>query len=233
MATKEGIIIPALNEEGTILSVVESIRRYTDAEIVVIDDGSRDRTAEKAKAAGATVIRHPFNMGYGVALQTGYKHALTANYDFLLQMDADGQHDPRYIPEFFRQAETDTCDLLIGSRFLASGGYEAGSLKAVGIRMLRVLIQWITGEQITDPTSGYQCMNRKVYEFFTGDSFPGDYPDADIIIMLHRMGYRIKEIPVAMMPNPEGRSMHRGVFTITYYFFHVFLSLFISFIRGR
>ncbi|MFC1821173.1 glycosyltransferase family 2 protein [Thermodesulfobacteriota bacterium] len=233
MIKRKGIIIPAFNEDETILSVIEGIRRYSDADIVVIDDGSRDRTAEKAKTARATVIRHPFNMGYGVALQTGYKYAAIMNYDFLLQIDADGQHDPKYIPESFRQVETDSCDLVIGSRFLASGEYDAGTMKALGIKLFRCLIQLFTGEKITDPTSGYQCMNQKVYEVFTRDTFPSDYPDANIIIMLHRMGYRIKEIPVTMIPNPEGRSMHQGVLTLSYYFFNMFLSLFISLIRGK
>jgi len=230
---KKCIIIPAFNEEENIASVIAGIKNQTDADIIVIDDGSKDHTAEKAGNAGAFVIRHPFNMGYGVALQTGYKYAVKKKYDFLLQMDGDGQHDPNAIPEFFNQIESRECDVVVGSRFLGEGNYKAGVLKSIGIGLFTFIIQIICGERITDPTSGYQCLNRKVFTFFTQDSFPCDYPDANIIIMLHRMGFTIKEIPVVMDANPAGRSMHKGFFTLAYYFFKMFLSIFIVLIREK
>jgi hypothetical protein len=225
------IIIPAYNEEKNIVSVIEDIRKYHSGDIVVIDDGSQDVTSSLAREAGAFVIRHPFNMGYGVALQTGYKYAVEKNYDILLQIDGDGQHSAKFIPELFSQVESADCDVAIGSRFLSESQYRAGFLKSIGIKLFRKIILLITGEKITDPTSGYQCLNRSVFEFFTNDTFPCDYPDANVFIMLHRSGFKIKEIPVEMMPNPEGRSMHRGFFTISYYFFRVFLSIFITLIR--
>jgi len=230
---KKCIIIPAFNEEENIASVIAGIKNQTEADIIVIDDGSKDSTAERAGKAGAFVIRHPFNMGYGVALQTGYKYAVKKKYDFLLQMDGDGQHDPNAIPEFLMQIETDKCDVVVGSRFLGEGNYKAGILKTIGIGLFSFIIQIICGERITDPTSGYQCLNRKVFTFFTQDSFPCDYPDANIIIMLHRMGFIIKEIPVVMDVNPTGRSMHKGFFTLVYYFFKMFLSIFIALIREK
>ena len=228
---KKCIIIPAYNEGKNIASVIEDIRKHSDADIVVIDDGSKDPTAAMAQKAEAFVIRHPFNMGYGVALQTGYKYAVENKYDVLVQIDGDGQHSAKFIPELFRQVESFACDVVIGSRFLGQDQYKADFLKSVGIRIFRHIIWMATGERITDPTSGYQCLNRKVFEFFTEDHFPCDYPDANVIIMLHRAGFRIKEIPVGMTPNPEKRSMHRGIFTISYYFFKVFLSIFITLIR--
>ena len=230
---KKCIIIPALNEEENIASVIAGIKNQTDADIIVIDDGSKDFTAEKAGKAGAFVIRHPFNMGYGAALQTGYKYAVKKKYDFLLQIDGDGQHEPNAIPEFFKQIESDKLDVVLGSRFLGEGNYKAGALKTIGIGLFSFIIQVICGERITDPTSGYQCLNSKVFTFFTQDSFPCDYPDANIIIMLHRMGFTIKEIPVVMDVNPAGRSMHKGFFTLVYYFFKVFLSIFIALIREK
>jgi len=229
---KKCIIIPAFNEEERIASVIEGINKYSDADVVVIDDGSKDLTGEKSKKAGAVVITHPFNMGYGVALQTGYKYAVKKNYDLLVQMDGDGQHDPKYIIELFNQVESRGCDVAIGSRFLGKNNYDTGVLKSTGIKLFRFLIRLTNGEKITDPTSGFQCLHRKVFEVFTGDIFPGDYPDANIIIMLHRMGFTIKEIPVAMIPNPKGRSMHQGIFTVMYYLFKMFLSFFIALIRG-
>lgn len=228
---KKCIIIPAYNEGENIASVIEDIREYSDADVVVIDDGSNDPTAAMAQKAGAFVIRHPFNMGYGAALQTGYKYAVENKYDVLVQIDGDGQHSAKFIPELFKQVEIFACDVVIGSRFLEQGQYKAGFLRSVGIRIFRHIIWMATSEKITDPTSGYQCLNRKVFEFFAEDNFPCDYPDANVIIMIHRAGFRIKEIPVEMTLNTEGRSMHRGLFTISYYLFKVFLSIFVTLIR--
>jgi glycosyltransferase involved in cell wall biosynthesis len=231
--TKRLIIIPTFNEEKQIASVIEGIRKYCDADIVVIDDGSGDMTAEIARQAGAYVICHPFNMGYGVALQTGYRYALENDYEYLLQIDGDGQHDPEYIPAMFAIVEDRECDLVIGSRFLSNATEQPGIFKLTGIKLFRRIIKAITGERITDPTSGYQCMNRRVFQYFAADSFPCDYPDANIIIVLHRMGFKLAELPVTMMPNPEGRSMHRGVFKVSYYFFKVFLSILVVLLRRK
>jgi glycosyltransferase involved in cell wall biosynthesis len=231
---KKCIIIPAYNEGNNISSVIRDIREYSgDTDIIVIDDGSTDFTAEIAQKAGAFVIRHPFNIGYGVALQTGYKYAVEKNYDVLVQMDGDGQHSAKFIPELFKQVEYLNSDVILGSRFLLKDHYKTGFLKSMGIGIFRLTIWIATGEKITDPTSGYQCLSRKVFEFFTEDHFPCDYPDANVIIMLHRAGFKIKEIPVEMMPNTESRSMHRGLFKISYYFFTVFLSIFVTLIRKR
>jgi glycosyltransferase involved in cell wall biosynthesis len=231
MTTKRCIIIPAYNEEGNIASMIENIGEFSKADIVVVDDGSSDSTAAMAQKAGAYVIRHPFNLGYGAALQTGYKYALEKNYDLLVQIDGDGQHSAKFIPELFKEIEALDSDIVIGSRFLLKDHYKTGFLKSVGILIFRYIIWLATGEKITDPTSGYQCLSRKVFEFFTEDHFPYDYPDANVIIMLHRAGFKIREVPVEMMPNPQKRSMHRGLFTISYYLFKVFLSIFVTLIR--
>jgi len=229
---KRCIIIPALNEGNNIVGVICGIKKCTAADIIIIDDGSKDLTAKKARETGAYVISHPFNMGYGVALQTGYKFAVRHDYDFLLQIDGDGQHFPDTIPEFFREVESGACDVLIGSRFLGRGGYHPGFLKSSAIFLFKIIIRLINKTKITDPTSGYQCMNREVFTVFTDDSFPCDYPDTNIIIRLHRMGFIVKELPVNMQKNPEGRSMHRGTFKLLYYFFKMFLSIFISIISN-
>jgi len=230
---KRCIIIPAFNEAENIASVIDGVKSVTDADVIVIDDGSIDQTADKAAAAGALVIRHPFNMGYGVALQTGYKYAVRKKYDVLLQMDGDGQHPPGAIDDFFTRIESGEYDVLVGSRFLEKGGYSIGYLKLFGIRLFRIIIKIISNEKITDPTSGFQCLNRDVFTIFTKDSFPCDYPDANIIIMLFRKGFVIRELPVNMVQNPEGRSMHQGIFTKFYYFFKVFFSIFIVLIREK
>ncbi len=230
---KRCLIIPAFNEEENIVSVIEGVKKYSDADIIVIDDGSADLTGERATEAGALVISHPFNMGYGTALQTGYKYAVKKNYDLLVQIDGDGQHDPKYIPALFGEVEAGMCDVAIGSRFLGKGHYPLGVLKWIGIHILRLATRFFIREKITDPTSGYQCLKRDVFGVFTKDLFPCDYPDANMIILLHWMAFTVKEIPVAMRPNREGRSMHEGIFKVMYYFFKMFLSFVIALIRGK
>jgi len=230
---KKCIIIPAYNESKNILNVIENIKKVTDADIIVIDDGSKDQTRRQALKAGVFVISHPFNMGYGVALQTGYKFAIRHHYDILLQIDGDGQHTPDSIPLFFERVEAGDCDVLIGSRFLGSNSYKPSLPKRIGIQLFKIIIRMINRTKITDPTSGYQCMTKEVFEVFTDDDFPCDYPDTNIIIRLHRMGFIVKELPVQMKENPEGKSMHHGTFTVMYYFFKMFLSIFISLISKK
>lgn len=228
---KKCIILPAFNEQKNIGRVIGRIKSHTDADIVVINDGSTDQTAVVSANYGADlVISHPFNLGYGVALQTGYKYALKNDYDCLVQIDADGQHDPACINNLF--AALNGSNIVIGSRFL-NDNYEAGALKMIAIRFFSLLIKLLIGEKITDPTSGFQALDRKAFEFFTRDTFPYDYPDANVIILLHRIGFKIGEIPVRMLPNPDGRSMHNGLSKILYYFFKVLLSIFITIIQKK
>ena len=168
-----------------------------------------------------------------MALQTGYKYALERGCRFLVQLDGDGQHDPKHISELFRELERGDYDVVIGSRYLQKGNPRPGMLKYLATALFRQIIGLLTGEKITDPTSGYQGLNNAVFRFYTDDSFPCDYPDANVIIILHRQGYRIGEIPVTMRPNPEGRSMHRGFSNISYYFFKIFLAIFVTMLREK
>lgn len=231
MIQKKCIIIPAYNEQENLGRVIAGIRSVFKGDIIVVDDGSEDSTSIEARRFGAHVIRHPFNLGYGVALQTGYKYALVQGYDYLLQMDADGQHNPANIPALFEKIENDDCDIVIGSRFL-SDSYETGNLRMLAIKLFRIIILALTGERVSDPTSGYQAMNANVLNFFRKD-FPYDYPDANTVILLHRSGFRIKELPVSMYPNSKGRSMHSGFFKISYYFFKIFLSITVTILKKK
>jgi len=231
--TKNAIIIPAFNEKRSISVVIAGIKKICDADIIVIDDGSTDDTARFAQSAGARVLRHPFNLGYGAALQTGYKYCAARSYDLVLQMDGDDQHDPQFIPAFFKTVQSGRADVVIGSRFLDPGRYRAGFAKLMAIRLFRLIIKIVSGKKISDPTSGYQCLNKRVCKLFTHDSFPYDYPDANIIVMLLRNGFCVTEIPVTMQSNPEGRSMHRGFYNISRYFYKVFLAIFIALLRDR
>lgn len=233
MANSETIvIIPAYNEEKSIFKVVTSVKEECpDIDIVVINDGSDDDTAKLASQAGAIVLAHPFNMGYGVAIQTGYKYAVRYDYKYLVQIDGDGQHDARDIGELLRNLEDGSCDIVLGSRFLGRIYYRSSLYRHVGTIFFRYLLYFSSGEKITDPTTGFQAMKREVVRLFAQDFFPRDYPDADVIIFLSKLGIRIKEVPVRMHLNPEGKSMHRNPFKVLYYVFKMILSMSLTLLR--
>lgn len=222
------VIIPAFNEARRVRAVVEGVRAAGARDIVVINDGSEDATAAEAQAAGATVLSHPFNLGYGAALQTGYKFALENDYPCLVQMDADGQHDPSYLPRLLEPLEEERADLVIGSRFKEDSGYAMGGARSAGRIFFQRLLVFCGGPDIMDPTSGLQALSRRAYEFYCSDFFPSDFPDVDVLLLLHRHGLRIEEVPVTMAPSPDGRRpMHAG-FTTIYYPYKMLLSTFRS-----
>jgi glycosyltransferase involved in cell wall biosynthesis len=227
------VLIPAFNEEGQIFSVIQLVRKeIPEAQVLVVNDGSSDRTEQKALASGAKVLSHPFNMGYGVALQTGYKYALKYGFDYVLQMDADGQHDPRYLQILLSEVKDEKADVAIGSRFLGKGEYQAPLLRRMGTYLFGFIASLLSGQKFTDPTTGYQALGHRAIEFCVNDSFPGDYPDADVLVMLHRAGLQIREVPVIMHPNMNGRSMHSGLKPL-YYVYKMFLSLFLNLLRRQ
>ncbi|SHJ79574.1 Glycosyl transferase family 2 [Desulfatibacillum alkenivorans DSM 16219] len=225
-------IIPAFNEQKNIAQVIRGIQTHAPfAQPLVVDDGSKDGTADSARRAGARVIRLPFNLGYGAALQTGFKFALANGYDYAVQIDGDGQHDPQSLPILLKPVQKGEADVVLGSRFLGEGAYSMPALRYAGVMVFRVLVSLLIRKKITDPTSGFQALNRAAMErFYASPHYPADFPDADVIIMLHRAGLRVLEAPVIMHPNPDGRSMHKGM-TPVYYVFKMFLSIFLALIR--
>lgn len=224
------IIIPAFNEVGRISSTIFGIKKIYEADIIVVNDCSTDNTAIEARAAGAIVMNLPFNLGYGAALQTGFKYALDKGYKFAVQMDADGQHDPSSIEALISPVLKDEVDVVIGSRFLDKGGYKAPFVRRMGMYFFGIITSVLTGRKITDPTSGFQALNKKAMKFYASDAYPVDYPDADVIIMLHRQGFRFKEIPV-IMHNAAKKSMHGGILKPLYYIFKMMLSIFVTLLR--
>lgn len=224
---KVAVLVPALNEEKSIERVVRAIKRENPKfEVVVINDGSTDDTASLARRAGATVLSLPVNLGYGAALQTGYKYALKNGFDFTVQIDGDGQHDPKYIVKLLDKLNHG-CDVVIGSRFLGNlGNYQNPALRQIGMTFFRFLIYLFIKQKVSDPTSGFQALNRKVFGFFANSKqYPSDFPDADIIILLHYAGYKISEIPVVMYRSETGKSMHSG-FKPIYYIIKMLLSIY-------
>jgi hypothetical protein len=225
------VLLPAFNESHRIGVVIEGIRESVpECRIVVVDDGSTDDTTARALNHGVTVLRLPFNLGYGVALQTGYKYAVTQGVRFLVQLDADGQHDPANIPALLERVTSGSCDVCIGSRFLEGEPYTIPFVRRIGMALFRRVASRLLGQTVTDPTSGFQAMNRRVLEFFSRDSYPVDYPDVDVLVMLHRHGFHIGEAPVVMHARIAGASLHRG-FRPVYYLFKMGLDIPLNLIR--
>jgi len=230
MRQKVLVIIPCLNEEKNLPPVIRRVKKaLRGAKILVVDDGSTDKTALVAQKSGAWVVSHPFNLGYGAALQTGYRWALANNFPFVCQMDGDGQHYPEFLPLLLKEVSQKHCDLALGSRFLGKYPYKIQFLRQVGIKIFSAIIFLLTRQKISDPTSGFQAMNKKVVRFYTSEIYPTDYPDADILIMAYKKGFKIKEIPVKMHPSDQSK-LHSGLKPI-YYAFKMFLSILMTILR--
>lgn len=227
------VVIPVYNEAGNIGRVIDGVRECTpELDIVVVDDGSVDGSVETVEDRGVKVICLPFHMGYGTAVQTGYKYALRKGYKYVLQMDGDGQHEPGNIPDFLRELEGERADVVIGSRFLGGRRYHGPLLRRIGRVLFAAVTSLLIRQRVTDPTSGYIGLNRKALEYLSKDVYPVDYPDADVIVMLHRAGLRIKEIPVVMYENRSKGTLHRGMRPL-YYMFKMSLSLLVTVLRRR
>jgi glycosyltransferase involved in cell wall biosynthesis len=227
-------IVPAYNEEGMVGRVVRDIGRHApDFDVVVIDDGSIDATASEAAAEGAALVRHPFNLGIGGAVQSGYKYALRNDYDVAIQVDGDGQHKPAHIHELLEALKTvgDEADMVYGSRFRGDPGYDVPLGRRAGNMIFSLVLSAITRQRITDPTSGFRMTNRRGIELFARD-YPHDYPEVEAILMLHSHRLRIHEVPVRMNARGFGRSSIDYPRS-AYYMAKVMLALFIGLFRRR
>jgi len=227
------IIMPAHNEAENIAQVIPEIRAaVTGLDIVVIDDFSDDDTAAVARRLGAQVVRLPFNLGYGGAVQTGFKYAVQHGYDYGVMMDADGQHDPACVPGLLHVVQSGAADVGLGSRFLGHMEYQSSWVRRLGQALFSRLVSSATGQHFTDATSGFQALSREVMEFFARGNYPVDYPDADTIMLLHYSGFRVKEVPVTIRGRIQGESMHGGLKPI-YYVLKMTLSMLIVMLRQR
>ena len=225
-------IVPAYTEERPIRSVVERVRRDSPGfDVVVVDDGSTDCTAQLAEEAGATVLRHPFNLGIGGAVQSGYRHAFEQGYELAVQVDGDGQHDPAEIATLMRAMGVDGADMVSGSRFLEDSGYRAPAGRRLGIRLFSFVLSKIVRQRVTDPTSGFRLCNRRAIELFARD-YPHDYPEVEAILMVHAHRLRMQEVPVRMDVRANGRSSITSVES-AYYMIKVLLAIFVGLFRRR
>jgi glycosyltransferase involved in cell wall biosynthesis len=226
------VIIPAYNEAGRIKHVIYGIRQYTpDLDILVVDDGSCDETACEALEAGALVASHPLNLGYGAAVQTGFKYARRHSYAYVVQIDGDGQHEPRCIPDLLAAVREPDVDVAMGSRWLGLAEYQGPLMRKFGKFFFGFLASLLTQQQVTDPTTGFQAMTSTVVDFFCTDVYPVDYPDANVIIMLDRAEFRIKEVPVIMYRDDSGQSMHSGLLRPIFYGLKMMMSITMTLLR--
>ncbi|MEU8257340.1 glycosyltransferase family 2 protein [Micromonospora inaquosa] len=202
------IIIPALNESGSIADVVGEIRgELPGVDVLVVDDGSTDRTAAVAAAAGAQVAKLPYNLGVGGAMRLGYRYARDHNYDVAIQIDADGQHDPRYVPKLVDLLDDN--DLVIGARFAGEGDYTVRGPRRWAMVMLSAVLSRVAHTKLTDTTSGFRAANRRVIEMFA-TWYPAEYLGDTVETLVHtaRRGYRIRQVPVAMRKRMAGTPSH-------------------------
>ena len=226
-------VIPAYNESATISGVVERVRAFAPGfDVIVVNDGSTDETAQLARDAGAAVLEMPFNVGIGGAVQAGFVYAKENGYRNMAQVDADGQHEPRELITLQEAMATDpTVDVVCGSRFLVPGEYLAPISRRTGIHLFAFLLSRIVGQPVTDPTSGFRLYNRRAIELFSSD-YPHDYPEVEAVLMLHHHRLRMTEVPVRMFERGGGRSSIRSGKS-AYYMIKVLLALFVGLLRRR
>ena len=227
-------VVPAYNEVATVARVIDSIREHAPQfDVLVVDDGSTDGTAELAARAGAQVLRHPFNLGIGGAVQSGFVFALENGYDYVVQVDADGQHPAREIHKLIEAMAGDrSLDMVCGSRFLTGeDGYPAPVSRRTGIHLFAFLLSRIIGQRVSDPTSGFRLYNRRGIALFAGD-YPHDYPEVEAVLMVHFHRLRMREVPVRMLGRGGGVSSIRSGKSV-YYMIKVLLAIFIGLARAR
>jgi hypothetical protein len=228
-------IVPAYNEEGSIARVVADLHRHApEFDVLVVDDGSTDHTTKEARAAGARVVRLPFNVGIGGAVQTGYRYALEHDYDFAVQVDGDGQHDARYIDVLMRTLrEQHDIDMVTGSRFLERerDAERSTFCRRLGIRIFARVLSVIVRQPVTDPTSGFRMVGRRGIELFARD-YPHDYPEVEAVLLVHSHRLRSTEVPVRMRPRVTGVSSI-GASHSVYYMIKVLLAIFVGLFRAR
>jgi glycosyltransferase involved in cell wall biosynthesis len=223
-------IVPALNEEETVGRVIDEIRAFDPGfDIVVVDDGSVDRTAGVAADRGAFVLRLPFNLGIGGAMQTGYRFAFERSYDIAVQIDGDGQHDPQQLPAILAPVLSGEADLCVGSRFTGDSEFRSSFTRRVGIKIFAAVVSAVVRQKVTDTTSGFRAVNRRGIALFASD-YPHDYPEVEATVMCVKHKLRLREVPVGMRERGAGSSSITAVRSV-YYMTKVMLAIFVGLFR--
>lgn len=211
------IIIPAYNEESSIQKIISEIKALKcKPSILVVSDGSRDKTVSLAKKSGAMVVALPFNLGIGGAVQTGYKYARDHAFDVAVQVDGDGQHDVSYLEKLIVPVLCENVDMSIGSRFIPPfTGYQSSFVRRIGINFFAGFISFLTEYKVTDPTSGFRACNQRMIKVFAR-YYPHDFPEPEAIAIASRYGAKVREVPVQMRERLGGVSSIRYLKTLYY-----------------
>jgi len=229
---RKAAIVPAYNEAHSIAGVVAELRAtQPELEIVVIDDGSTDETAAVARRAGAQVVQLPFNLGIGGAVQTGIEWARRRGCELAVQVDGDGQHDPREIDKLLEPILAGRSDVVVGTRFAGEGTYRPSVARRIGIGVFAGLVSLIVRQRVTDTTSGFRAMNERAIDLFA-EEYPYDYPEVEATVLIFRHRLRLVEVPVTMRQRETGRSSIT-LFRSLYYMGKVSLALFVGLLRPR
>lgn len=224
------IIVPAYNEEASLPGVIQDLREHMPSvHVVVVNDGSQDRTALIARELGVTILDLPFNLGIGGAMQTGYHYAMRNDYDIAVQFDGDGQHLAEEIKKLIEPLSAEKTDIVIGSRFLTAGAYKTPVFRKLGIRIFTCVLSRVLDIPVTDSTSGFRAVNRRVIEFFS-KTYPDDYPEVESLILLHKMNLRMTEVDVSMSKRTGGRSSITPMRSV-YYMTKVLMAIFIDLMK--
>lgn len=203
------IVVPAWNEEASIAGVVQEVRRtVAGADVLVVDDGSSDQTGPRASEAGAVVARLPYNLGVGGAMRLGFRYAVERDYDAVVQIDGDGQHDPAFVPQLLDRIAAGA-DLVIGARFAGVGDYPSRGPRRWAMVVLSTVLSRLAGTRLTDTTSGMRAMSRPLFELFAWH-YPAEYlgDTVEALAMAARRGFRIEQEPVAMRVRTTGQPSH-------------------------
>lgn len=202
------IVVPAYNEEENLPRLLEEIRSY-GLDVVVVNDASTDSTAKVARQLQVPVLSLAANLGIGGAVQTGFKYAVQNGYDVVVQIDGDGQHDPRWVEEIVGPISSGVADCVIGSRYVPGKpdiGYRTPIARRIGMYFSTWILFAATGLRVNDTTSGFRALGRPAIEYFA-QAYPVDHPEAETLLMLHQRGYRILELPVTMRCRVAGQSL--------------------------
>lgn len=210
------MVVPAWNEQETVAATIEELlRAHPDVDVLVVDDGSGDRTVEAARGAGALVCQLPYNLGVGGAMRAGYRYGLRHGYDIVVQLDADGQHDPDYLPELI--AGLDDADVVVGARFAGVGDYRVGLFRGLAMRLLATTLSRLAGTRLTDVTSGFRAVNRRALGVFAAH-YPAEYlgDTVESLVIAMRSGCRVTQVPVAMRERAGGTASQTSVRAVLY-----------------
>lgn len=231
-------VVPCLNEQEALPGLLAQLQAAAKAlsaevslQVLVVDDGSTDGTADIARQSGATVVRLCRNLGIGAAVQTGLRFALREGFDCAVQIDGDGQHPPEELRSLLAPLDQpDPPDLVIGSRFLDRQGWKSTRLRRVGIGWLSLVLRVFVGTKVADPTSGFRVYGRRALALFD-DNYPYDYPEPESLALAKAAGLSVREVPVQMQARQGGASSIRGLRT-AYYMLKVTIAVLLTFVRN-